>query len=374
MGMDENPNAFKHALDRAAVKRIATLLEGVEPRFERSRFVRRANEGLEGLELKARVSHIIAALKDALPTDPQEAVAAVVEAGRIWRADPASERFVFAAWPLVDFVGAHGLDDFDGSMDALRELTSLFSAEFAIRAFIVADDERALALLKGWTEDPSEHVRRLVSEGTRPRLPWGVRLKRFVEDPTRGLELLEALRDDPSEYVRRSVANHLNDVTKDHPERALDVCERWAHGASPERMGIVKHAARGLVKAGHPRALALLGFDPAAEIELHDFQLDRTRIKVGDKLGFRFELRSVSSKVESLVVDYAVHHVKKNGQRSAKVFKLGTRVLEPHQTVQVEKRHSFAKVTTRVYYPGRHAIEVLVNGRSLGVAELDLAV
>lgn len=373
MSAPENPNAFKHAIDRAAVKRIATSIAAVEPEFTRARFVRRANAGLEALELKARVKHIIAALKDSLPQDPKLAVAAIVRAGEAWREPPSSEKYEFAAWPLVDFVGAHGLEDFEGSMQALRRLTPLFSAEFAIRPFILEDPGRALSIMAAWRSDDSEHVRRLVSEGSRPRLPWGQRLTPFVKDPRPVLELLEGLRDDPAEYVRRSVANNLNDVTKDHPELALEVCARWAEGASAERRWIVKHATRGLVKAGHPGALALLGYDPKAKVEVRGLAVGPDRARVGDVVRISFELVSKSARAQPLVVDYAVHHVKKDGRRTPKVFKLQTLELAPKARQRIEKQHSFRPVTTRVYYPGTHAIEILINGRSRGVVELELA-
>lgn len=369
--MADNPNAFKHALSPRTVQHLGGLIERVEPSFPRSKFVKMACGGLEDLELKARIHHIIEALKVHLPKDPKAAVATLVRVGEIWVREPGrSESMSFAAWPIIDFVGVYGLGDFEGSLQALRRLTPLFSAEFAVRPFITLDPARALKIMGAWRKDKDEHVRRLVSEGTRPRLPWGQRLGVFVKDPAPVLDLLEGLKDDPAEYVRRSVANNLNDIAKDHPEAVLKTCLRWKKGASPERSGIIKHATRSLVKAGSPAALELLGFDPKVKVRLQNLELSAASVAVGGHLGFSLEL--VGKPGQALVVDYAVHHVKKDGSRTAKVFKLRTLELPSSGRARLEKKHSFKPVTTRVYYSGPHAIEVLVNGRARAKAEFEL--
>ncbi len=366
---------FKEGLDAAAVRRLARNVAAVHAAFPRQRFVRSATRGLSDLELKARVFHIVGALRLHLPQNPKTAIAVLLRAGKGWNAEETTgPTSGFAAWPLIDFVGEHGLESFDSSLKALRKLTQLFSAEFAIRPFLERDPERALRALHTWTADRDPHVRRLVSEGTRPRLPWGRRLRRFQEDPTETLALLEALKDDDSEYVRRSVANHLNDVSKDHPERAVAVCARWAKGASPERLWIVRHALRSLIKAGDSGALKVLGFDPKAKVEVRGLTLSKKGLRLGQDLGFEFELRSRSTKAQRLVVDYAVHHVKANGSLRPKVFKLKTLELGPRATTFVGKTHKLRKISTRRYYSGRHAIEILVNGAPRAKAEFDLRV
>ncbi len=191
--------AMKDGLDRRAVSRLSAAILQVEPAFPSSQFERDSNEGLEQLELKARVAHVAVNLEKHLPADFRAALSIVLRAGESWPAgdfdDPLSE---FSAWPLLDWVARAGLDDIDASLDALRRLTHLFSAELAIRPFILRDEQRALATLRRWTADSSEHVRRLVSEGTRPRLPWAPRLPPFQRDAAPVLELLEKLRGDPS--------------------------------------------------------------------------------------------------------------------------------------------------------------------------------
>jgi 3-methyladenine DNA glycosylase AlkC len=258
-------------------------------------------------------------------------------------------------------------------MAALRQLTGLFSAEFAVRGFIERDAARALRLLATWTEDPDPHIRRLVSEGTRPRLPWGRRLAQFQADPQPVLDLLERLKDDGAVYVRRSVANNLNDIAKDHPDVVIEVCQRWARGASTEHRWIIRHATRTLVKDGHPDALKLLGFDPRAKVAVENLALEPQTIRLGEQVTFSFDVRSLSRRSQPLLIDYAVHHVKRAGHRTAKVFKLKTLALPPQGVASITRKHAFRKITTRTYYPGRHTIEILINGTSHTRADFDLA-
>jgi len=370
-----NPNAFKHGLGKEAIRRIARNIKRVRSSFPDEKFVRAATAGLQELELKARVDHVVLALRQHLPNDALEAVGVLVRAGESWdEGDPSNATNGFAAWPVVELVGAYGLDHFDASMEALRKLTRLFSAEFAIRQFLERDASRALKRLANWARDPDLHVRRLVSEGTRPRLPWGRRLRQFQDDPLPVIELLEKLKDDKEEYVRRSVANNLNDIAKDHPELVVDLCRRWSAKATEQRQWIIKRATRTLVKEGHPAALALLGFDPGAKVSVESLSVRPKKLRLGENLAFSFEVRSRSSQRQSLAIDFAVHHVKQNGIRSAKVFKLKTLSLEPRGTASITKIHKLREITTRAYYSGRHAVEILVNGKSRAIAEFDLLV
>ncbi len=366
---------FKEKLNRRAIDEIATNLAAVEASFPKQRFVRDACRGLASLELKARVTHIIAALHRALPGDYLDALRIIVDAGASWRSLTAPGPTAgFAKWPIIDFVGTHGLGHPAQSLDALRRLTSLFSAEFAVRPFIVADTKLALAHAKKWTNDPDEHVRRLASEGFRPRLPWGARLVEFQEDPSPVLDILVRLKDDPSEYVRRSVANNLNDIAKDHAPVVVRTCRQWSKNASPERKRLIRHALRSLIKAGDPAALAVLGHDSKSRIRVGKFQIKPRRVTLGGAVTLSFELCSREKKRIDVVVDFAVHHVKARGPRTAKVFKLKNLGLDPGERVLLEKQHHLRQITTRRYHTGRHCIELLVNGKSRGKAEFDLRV
>jgi 3-methyladenine DNA glycosylase AlkC len=364
---------MKQGLDRGAIRRIASNLVRADPDFPADRFVRRATKDLGSLELKQRVERVIDVLHGTLPQPFPGAVSVLERAADGWEAGPANALSGFAAWPVIDYVGVHGLGHFDVAMQGLRRLTSLFSAEFAVRPFIEADQKRAFAFLEEWVGDSDEHVRRLVSEGTRPRLPWGARLRRLQENPRPSIRLLNRLRDDPSEYVRRSVANHMNDVAKDHPGLALDTLERWAKRAPEPRRNLIRHAARTLLKDGDARALALVGFAPDVAVEVSGLQVEPGRVSIGGSVELTFDVRSKSKSQQKLMIDYVVHHVRKNGERSEKVFKLRTLTLPAGETVGIRRKHSFARVTTREYYPGTHAVEIQINGRRRSRAEFEVS-
>jgi 3-methyladenine DNA glycosylase AlkC len=273
---------------------------------------------------------------------------------------------------LFYFIEHHGTRDFPRSMAALRSMTPLFTAEFAVRPFIARYPERAFALLMRWTRDESEHVRRLASEGARPGLPWATRVPALIDDPTPVLALLDRLKDDPALYVRRSVANNLNDIAKNHPDRVLDVCEAWLDGASTERRWIVQHATRTLVKSGHPRVWALLGFTRRPQVAVSIITVSPRRVRFGDEVSFSFRLASTARVAQRLVVDYAAWFVKASGASSRKVFKLKVVKIAPRQVIMLSCRHSFREISTRTYYPGLHTCEFLVNGNVEARAEVAL--
>jgi 3-methyladenine DNA glycosylase AlkC len=321
------------------------------------------------------VQHVTRALERHLPAAYPRALKTVLAAAKHWDAgDPSDPLRGFAAWPLIDYVAHAGLDDFTRSMAALRTLTPLFTAEFAIRPFLERYPKKSLALLRKWAKDKDPAVRRLVSEGTRPRLPWGGHLKAFCEDPRPTLALLELLKDDTSEYVRRSVANHLNDIGKDHPDLLLATCKRWKRGASKERQWIIERATRSLVKAGHPGVFELLGHGSPTHVTMQHLNVTPKRVRLGGSIEFSFTLTSRSKQAESLVIDYAIHHQKADGSLRPKVFKLRRLTLGKGGTVEIQKRHTLRAITTRRYHSGKHAVEILVNGKPMGRRSFTLTV
>jgi len=384
--MADNPNAFKHWFNEAAVQRIAAVVTEEYPPFDSDGFVSALWPAIDAEELKARVEAVARALVGRLPDDVPAALSVLVRClGEPW---PASgEPFPkgvegkgyggpglrgMTVWPLTRFVELRGLHHPAESLAALREMTRRFSGEFAVRPFLDADPEATLPVLQEWAQSTDQHVRRLASEGSRPRLPWGMRLKGFVADPHPLIPLLEALNDDPEEYVRRSVANNLNDIAKDHPDLVVDVCARWQAGGSPRTARIVKHATRTLVKQGHTGALRLLGFTVPPQVDAGSLRLASSRVTIGDVLRFEIDLRSTSETPQRWAVDYVVHHRKARGGTSPKVFKGKARHVAPGQRVEMARNHSFKVVPTRRYYPGPHAVEVVVNGQSVGRAEFEL--
>jgi len=272
---------------------------------------------------------------------------------------------------LPDFVGQHGHDHFDESMDALKFFTPFSSAEFAIREFLKRDLPRTLAVMERWSRDEDEHVRRLASEGCRPRLPWSFRLEALVADPSPVRPILENLRTDPSLYVRKSVANHLNDISKDHPDWMLARLAAWDL-AHPHTQWIARRAARTLIKLGHKPALLLFNFGGQPAVKLTGFKLAPARLKLGQAIAFSFALTSTSRQSQQLAIDYLIHYVKASGQTARKVFKLREITLGPGQRQTLGKRQTIRNFTTRKHYPGRHRLEIQVNGLILAKAGFDL--
>ena len=375
---------MKDGLGEAAVARIAQALSAVSNQvdgvdFDEGAFVGEALDGLDRLELKQRVNHLIAVLARYLPADFSQCAPLLMALPAHWdRGDPDDPLRGFAAWPVTDYVGVHGLEEPELALSVLRALTGLFSAEFAIRPLLIEHPALTLATLQAWAADPDPHVRRLVSEGCRPRLPWGVRLPVFCREPQPVLALLELLKDDDSEYVRRSVANNLNDIAKDNPHLVIDICRRW-HGelaglaSADQRRWIIRHGCRSLIKSGHPEVFGLLGYTATPQLAVEPLTLQQESVVIGDSQVFGFSLRSTAKTAQTLVVDYAVHHRKSNGKQQAKVFKLKNVALAPGEVMQLSKSHSFKKVTTRTYYPGAHGIEILINGVAHGRIDFQLA-
>lgn len=370
---------FKHRIDAALVRTAAHWLRRAWAAFPRERFVALATDGLDALELKARVLHVAAALQATLPED-FDAAADVLEATLAPPRDDTSTGWMqpgdhglagWIVWPMTEYVARAGLATPVRALQSLHALTQRLTAEFALRPFLIHHESLTFARLHDWVHDPSPHVRRLVSEGSRPRLPWGQRLARLVADPSPTLPLLEALQDDPSDYVRRSVANHLNDIAKDHPAVVVDWLARHLPGAPPARRALLRHASRTLVKRGDRRALAAWGLDAPLRGDA-TLSVAPARVRLGGSMTLTATLHSTGSRPQRLVVDYAVHHVKADGTARPKVWKGWTLELGPREQRLLTKSHSWRPVTTRADHPGRHAVDLLVNGRVVATARFEL--
>ena len=337
---------------------IARMVAAVHPAFDTDAFLHDALSGYEALALMPRGSQIARALRRHLPSDYAHALAIVLaSAEQPHGRNPALSLASFLYLPHTVFVAEFGLGHFELSMRAQHALTQRFTAEFSIRPYLKHHPEATLARLMEWTRDPNEHVRRLVSEGTRPRLPWASRLPAFQRDPAPVLALLERLKDDPALYVRRSVANNLNDIGKDHPALLADTATAWLKGASPQRRWIVQHALRTAVKRGDAGALAALGFGASAEVALGQASVEPACAVVGGKVAVTFEVTNLSGQA----------------QTRAKVFKLKTLDLAPHATERVGKQISLAEMTTRTHYAGVHRVDAILNGRAQAIGSFDLS-
>jgi 3-methyladenine DNA glycosylase AlkC len=375
---------FKNLINATTVSSAGQHLHRAWSDFDRGRFEALANHGLEALELKARMLQLADALRATLPDD-FHAACAVLEASLapplpmdakgepvgLSTADADAGLAGWVIWSMGEFVARHGQHDVPRSLLCLHALTQRSTAEFAIRPFLQQQPDTVWPVLARWANDPSAHVRRLVSEGSRPRLPWGLRLQALVADPTPALPLLRALQDDPSSYVRRSVANHLNDIAKDHPDLVAGWVKDHLIEATPERNALLRHASRSLIKQGHAPTLAAWGL--ASGLQGHaTLTLSAPSASVGESLGLSVTLQSSARQPQPLEIDYAVHHVRANGSSSPKVFKGWKLTLAAGEQRVLDKRHSLKPVTTRRLYPGLHRVELRVNGKAMAEARFDL--
>jgi len=364
--------AFKLLINPARVAHTAHHLRRAWPAFDAARFTALATDGLDALEFKARAHRLADALQATLPPAFDRALGVVCDAlapplpldaqgEPVGLQDGLHPDGIagWALWGVGEWVVRAGAHDVPRALTGLHAITQRFTAEFAIRPFLAHAPEAVWPVLRRWVSDDSAHVRRLVSEGSRPRLPWGLRLHAAIADPTPALPLLAALQDDPSAYVRRSVANHLNDIAKDHPDRVADWVARHRPGASPAREALLRHASRSLVKQGHAPTLAAWGLTPGfdGEAQLH---LDRAALPIGAALTLTATLRA--RRPTRAVVDLVVHHRRANGGTSPKVFKGWALDLPANEAVQRVRVHPLREVSTRRLYPGEHRVALQVNG------------
>lgn len=316
----------------------------------------------ENKELKQKMHHITQCLVETLPKDYPQALKILTEVA------PNFEGFNVMIFP--DFVESCGMDDWELSLPALAFFTKLCSSEFAIRPFLAKDPERAMQYLYKWAEDENYHIRRLASEGCRPRLPWAMSLPKFKKDPSPILRILETLKDDPEEYVQKSVANNLNDISKDHPDVVLDICERW-YGQSTITDWIVKRACRTLLKEGNTRALVLFGFSDPSQIEVDDLGFDRQSLSIGDELRFSFEIKIRDKEVRRVRIEYGVDYVKSKNKISRKIFQIKEADFESG-SYTISKKHSFKDLSTRKHYRGQHKFTIILNGIEKATGLIDL--
>jgi 3-methyladenine DNA glycosylase AlkC len=366
--------ALKEIFNAELVRAIAAEIRRTYAPFDTQAFVALAVDGLDDLELSARAWQIAEALRACLPP-PFRTAAAILEASlgpelpATGNNGPEPLRYL----PQVFFVQKYGLDDFDAAMRLQAALTKRFSAESSIRAFLTSYPERTYQQMLTWAKDQNPHLRRLASEGTRPRLPWAPRLRAYQETPQPVLALLELLKDDDARYVQRSVANNLNDIAKDHPALVVETCRRWAQNASPGRAWVIRHALRSLIKAGNKDAIRLLGGAMTPQIEIKNVRITPGRVTMGGKIRLLFEVVSTSSASQHLLIDYAVHFVKANGRTNRKVFKLRAVTLQQPEAITLGATLSTHQMTTRRHYPGLHRIEAVVNGEQYPLGAFLLA-
>lgn len=358
------PEPLKNIFSRPLLSPFAELVQKVWPDFSTTAFLEKVfDEHYENLELKQRTRHIAHALRACLPVDYRDALQIVCEVTQSYL-DQHGEKLTFQWIFLPEFIEAHGIEDPDASIAAIETVTRWSSCEFTVRPFLVKYPERMYAQMLAWSDHPSPMVRRLASEGIRPRLPWGMGVPALKRDPAPILPILEKLKNDPAETVRRSVANNLNDIAKEHPQVVLELTGRWL-GQNPDTDWILRHACRGLLKKGNAQALAFFGFEKGADaIEVSNLQYS-PEVRIGDKLDFSFQLGNHAPKAQSLRLEYQIDYQTLSGKISSKVFKIKELELAAETTVQIERHQRFQDFTTRKHYPGVHVLRILVNGVAL---------
>lgn len=355
---------LKEMFSTAYFTRLAKETKAVFPKFERAAFLRNVLHDNGTRELNARMRHASITLHTHLPTDFRKAVGVLKDL-----APRMSKGYTALLYP--DFVGQFGQADPMFSLEALKHFTPYGSSEFAVREFFRRDAKGTLKVMRCWADDDDEHVRRLASEGSRPRLPWSFRLDAVLKDPKLTTPILERLRTDDSLYVRKSVANHLNDFSKDHPAYMIDVLRSWDR-KHPHTAWIAKHASRTLIKSGNVDALALFNFDSKAKVRVDDLTISPVRLKLGDTLELNFTVTSKAAHSQQLVIDHAIHYRKANGGTSRKVFKLKEVEIGGRSSLNITKRQRIVDFSTRKHHAGQHLVEVLVNGRVTATASFSL--
>ena len=378
MGSEQKGTGFSlkdELFNQDRVQYLAGLFQAADATFDASGFTRATLKQLTKLELKQRIVHIASVLEthlaDDYPTAAKQMVAALPPPLDPSKTDDDFGDFIFA--PLGEFVVRNGLakKHLKLSLKTLKEITQRFSMEDSIRAFIKTHPDETLEALQQWSTDTNYHVRRLVSEGTRPLLPWSGRLS---IDVTRPLPFLDTLHADPTRCVTRSVSNHLNDIAKTQPKVVLETLRRWkkiGRQDPNELHWMCKHSLRTLVKQGDAKALRFLGYRPDPRIEIAKFKLTPGKLSPGEAIEFNFTISALRD--ESLMVDYVIDFVKANGKLKPKVHKLKQVEVRKGETVAIKKRHVLrANATTFTLYPGKHNVTLQINGKSFGTQSFQL--
>jgi len=350
---------------------FSSLFSGVYPTFHGKEFKKEIYSGLwVELELKERMRKAADVLASMLPKDFKEASKYIRAFADHYHATNQSG-FGFQLLFVCDFVERYGIHDVETAIQTMEKTTTLSSAEFAVRPFLNKYPERMMEQMNVWSKHPHELVRRLSTEGFRPRLPWGLAIPYLKKDPSPVLEVLETLKNDPSENVRRSVANNLNDISKDHPEKVLEVLTRWKKN-HPETDRIIKHASRTLLKQGHQEVLELFGSGSSKHLTFMLADGLKSNIKVNEAQVFSFQVHHAGKTEQKIRVEYVIYFLLNNGKHGRKVFFITEKILQPGQNIQLKKSHIFKPITTRTYYEGLHKMAILINGKEYELGDFEL--
>jgi 3-methyladenine DNA glycosylase AlkC len=323
-------------------------------KFEKDKFLTQVfDENWENRALKQRMRHISKTLNSFLPKNYSLAIEILKNTFKQISTDFGFQNMIFQ-----DYVELFGLEFFDQSMEALELFTINSSSEFAIRQFILKYPEKTMNKMELWAKNKNFHVRRLASEGCRPALPWAIALTNFKNNPASILKILDILKDDNVLYVRKSVANNLNDISKNNPAIVIEIAKKWIN-QNQNRDWIIKHGCRTLLKKGNREIFELLGFKKNNDVKLKNILISPV-VFMGEKLEFSFLLQS-KTKLGKLRIEFAVDFLRKNNSYSKKVFKISEGIYN-QKSKQIKKYYSFKHISTRKYYRGKHKLTLILNG------------
>ena len=331
------------------------------PSFDQDLFINQIfDDEWENRELKERLHHTTEVLYHFMPSDQIESIKILVQLSHHLLSIGHS-KYSLEYMFLPDYFEMYCIDFFDESMTAFEQITPLTSCEFAIRPFILKNMDASINYLIKWTAHKNEHVRRLASEGCRPRLPWAIALPPLKEDPNPILPILEQLIQDESEYVRKSVANNFNDISKDNPEILINILKKWENKSS-DTTWILKHASRTLLKQGQKDVMHFFGFKSSKQIKVANLKIQKREIKLGEHLEFGFKLENTSNSSSLIRLEYAIYYMKSNGIHSKKVFKISEKDYPSKSKTLIERSQHFKAISTRRYYEGIHYLSIIING------------
>lgn len=349
---------LKDIYSLAFYERFSKILAQHIPSFSKKEFLRLIfTKEFEAMELKQRMRHTSNVLHSFFPKDYFQLLGKIIASLRETGFGEDSLEFMI----LPDYIETYGVQDYKNSIKALELVTQFVSCEYAVRPFLLQYGDKMMQQMTAWSLHKNHKVRRLSSEGARPKLPWAMAVPALKKDPTPVLTILENLKNDPSEWVRRSVANNLNDISKDHPAIVLEIAKKWK-GISKETDAIIKHGCRTLLKQGHAEILQHYGLD-GTNIQLTNFKILTPKVKIGDALGFSFSICNNDAAAQIVRLEYAIYYRKANGLLSKKVFKISEKMYQPGEKADIVRKQKFILITTRKFYAGAHEMSVIINGQ-----------
>jgi len=358
------PEPLKNLYSKSFIDELTVVLFETISRFNKKEFIRKIfDKTWDEKELKQRMRHITLTIHQFLPENFSKSSKIIIEITKNYIRKK-GQGLSFLHMFLPEYIELFGINNFTESVKAFEQVTKFTSAEFAVRPFIIKYPKEMMAQMERWSKSENTFVRRLASEGCRPRLPWAIALPAFKRNPAAILPILENLKNDDAETVRKSVANNINDISKDNPEIVLSIIKKWK-GKNKNTDWILKHGARTLLKQGNEHVMGNFGLKRVTDIQISKFTLSDSSLVLGETLTFSFHLLNNETKDHKLRVDYAIYYMTSGGKQSKKVFRLTENNFLQQKTVIITKKRRFIDFTTRKHHSGKHHIAIIVNGKEL---------